>query len=373
MEQPYDRAGITASTPDPAGGLIDRDEDGNPTGILKELAIALVAEQLPETSSEQLLNALRLATESLHRFGITAIHDQRMKDHDDGPRMLSALQTLRRDHQLRLRVNCNLAAHQLPHLASLGLSAGFGDDYLRLGHVKVFTDGSLGSRTAWMLEPFAEPETSVSANYGVSLTPPNQMAAEFQQASALGFPISVHAIGDRANRVCLDIFEELAQSGPQPHIPHRIEHVQIISPDDLPRLSQLGLTASVQPLHVTDDIDIANMLLGGRGAHMYNFRSLIKNGTVVAFGSDAPVANVNPFLGFHAAIFRQRPERMSEPPWYGDERVSLEQTIIAYTMGAARAAGWHDTIGSIRPGKRADLIVLDRDIFAIAPRADRLR
>ena len=192
------------------------------------------------------------------------------------------------------------------------------------------------------------------------------MAAEFRQACELGFPISVHAIGDRANRVVLDIFEELAQSAPQPPLPHRIEHVQIIDPVDLPRLAQLGITASVQPIHATDDMDTADLFLRERGAHMYNFRSLFACGALVAFGSDAPVSDPNPFLGFHAALTRQRPERMGEAgPWYGDERISLEQTIFAYTLGAAKASGWDKVIGSLTPGKLADLIVVDRDLFAL--------
>ncbi len=191
------------------------------------------------------------------------------------------------------------------------------------------------------------------------------MAAEFRRAVEVGFPISVHAIGDRANRVCLDIFEELASSGLAPSIPHRIEHVQIIDPADLPRLAQLGVTASVQPIHATDDMDTADLFLGERGAHMYNFRTLLDSGALVAFGSDAPVADPNPFVGIHAALVRQRVERLPAPSWYAGECITLAQAIEAYTLGAARAAGWEQSIGSITPGKRADMIVLDRDLFAL--------
>ena len=176
--------------------------------------------------------------------------------------------------------------------------------------------------------------------------------------------MSVHAIGDRANRVVLDIFEELADSGLQPPIPHRMEHVQIIDPTDLPRLARLGITASMQPIHATDDMDTADRFLGGRGAHMYNFRSLLESGALLVFGSDAPVADPNPFLGFHAALVRQRPERLAASPWYANERISLAETVYAYTLGAAHAAGWERMIGSLTPGKLADLIVVDRDLFA---------
>ncbi|MFN3332830.1 MAG: amidohydrolase family protein, partial [Caldilinea sp.] len=137
-------------------------------------------------------------------------------------------------------------------------------------------------------------------------------------------------------------------------------------PTDLPRLTQLGVTASVQPIHAIDDMDTADLFLGERGAHMYNFRSLVEGGALVAFGSDAPVADPNPFAGIHAALVRQRTERLPAPSWYGDECISLEQAIYAYTLGAARAAGWAQEIGSITPGKRADVIVLDQDLFTLS-------
>lgn len=358
-------AGIGPETGDPPGGVIDRDASGRPTGVLRELAIMQVRPIIPNPDPAQLDTILKEGMQALHRLGITAIHDQRMKDHTEGPRALAAYQRLRRAGQLTLRVNCNISAHDLPHLVALGLNSGFGDDYLRLGHVKVFTDGSLGSRTAWMLAPFEKQDPGEPDNCGVSVTPPAQMAAEFKQAVEAGFPISVHAIGDRANRLCLDLFAEVAAQGLQPPIPHRIEHVQIIDPQDLPRLSQLGLTASVQPIHATDDIDLAEVLLGERAAHTYNFAGLSNVGTLLALGSDAPVANENPFLGIHAAVCRQRVERMSRLPWYPAERLTLAQTLHGYTLGGALAGGWHDAIGSLQPGKRADLIMLDRNLFEL--------
>jgi len=358
-------AGITAATPNPPGGVIDRSADGQPTGFLREQAILLVERHVPVPAPAEIDAALQEGMAVLNRLGITAVHAQRMKDSPDGIQEWSSLLRLREQGKMTVRVACNIAAHDLPHLAALGLRAGFGDDHLRLGHVKVFTDGSLGSRTAWLLDPFVKLDPAEAVNRGVSVTPPEQMAREFRQAAELGFPISVHAIGDRANRVCLDIFEELKDAGVEPPLPHRIEHVQIIAAEDLPRLAHLNVTASVQPIHATDDMDTADLFLGERGAHMYNFRSLLDSGALVAFGSDAPVADPNPFLGFHAALVRQRPERMEAPAWYPHERITLAETIYAYTMGAARAAGWQKTIGSLTPGKRADLIVVDRDLFAL--------
>ena len=364
-------AGITSTTPDPAGGLIDRDETGEATGVLRELAIGLVSAQIPEPSPDELLASIRNALPQLHRLGITAIHDQRIKDGSEGLRMLDSYSRLRESHALQIRVNCNIAAHQLPVLAALGLRSGFGDDYLRLGHVKIFSDGSLGSRTAWMLEPFVPQSPVEQPNYGVNVTPPEQMAAEFFLAQQLGFPISVHAIGDRANRVVLDLFEELAPKMEPLPIPHRIEHVQTISASDIARLGQLNISASVQPIHLTDDRDLVERYWGDRTSTTYAFRSLLDTGARLAFGSDAPVANPNPFLGIHAALVRRHPNDL-QPSWQPQEALTLDEIIHAYTLGAAQAAGWDTVIGSLSPGKRADLIVLDRDLFALAKEPSRV-
>ncbi len=359
-------AAITSATANPLGGVIDRDAAGNPTGYLRELAIELVTRHIPQPTPGQMDDALRQGQAELHRLGVTAIHAQRVKDGSDGPREWASLLRLREQGELKLRVACNVAAHELPHLAGIGLRSGFGDTYLRLGHVKVFTDGSLGTRTAWLLAPFEKLAPGEADSFGVSVTPPDQMAAEFRRAVELGFPISVHAIGDRANRVCLDIFEELADSGLKLHIPHRIEHVQIIDPVDLPRLGQLRVTASVQPIHATDDMDTADRFLGARGANAYTFASLLKSGALLAFGSDAPVADPSPFAGLHAAVVRQRIERLPAVPWYGHQRITLAEAIHAYTLGAAQAAGWQCEIGSLHVGKLADLVVVDRDLFSLS-------
>lgn len=358
-------AGITRATVDPAGGLIDRDASGQPTGVLRELATKLVTAHILPVTEAELQAAIQNATRHLHSLGITAIHDQRIKDGSEGAPMLAIYTRLDQGHALELRVNCNIAAHQLPALHALGLRGGFGNEYLHLGHVKVFSDGSLGSRTAWMLEPFLPQFAGEPDNFGVNVTPPEQMAAEFRLAQELGFPISVHAIGDRANRVVLDLFEELAPHFSPLAIPNRIEHVQTIDPSDLPRLAQLNITASVQPIHLTDDRDLTDHYWGKRARNTYAFRSLHEAGARLAFGSDAPVADPNPFLGIHAALTRHQPYD-GRPAWQPQERLSLDRIIHAYTLGAAEAAGWQSTIGSLSPGKRADLIVLDRDLFALA-------
>lgn len=358
-------AGIDQATDDPPGGVIGRDERGQPNGMLWELAINKVSEVMPKPEPAEMEAALIEAMAELHRLGVTAVHDQRMKDQDEGPFMLATYQRLAETGRLKLRVNCNVAAHDLDHLVALGLRSGLGSDYLRLGHVKLFTDGSMGSQTAWMLAPYERAHDARPDYVGVNVTPPAQMAAEIRRAAMQGFPASVHAIGDRANREVLDIFEELAQSRLTLPAPHRIEHVQILDPADGARLVALDLTASVQPLHALDDMDMAEAVLGERASRTYNFGRLAAADTRLALGSDAPVADPNPFLGIHAAVIRQRPDRLERGAWYGAERLSLAEAIRGYTLGAAEAGGWQQTIGSITPGKRADLIVLDRDLFRL--------
>jgi hypothetical protein len=358
-------AGIVQGTPDPDGGIIGRDEDGRPTGLLLELAINLALEKMPAYPEAFLDQALSGSMAELNRLGITAVHDQRMKDQEDGPPALAAYQRLHQKDALTLRINCNIAAHHLHHLSELRLYSGFGDDYLRLGHIKLFTDGSMGSRTAWMLAPYEPNKINRGDNVGVNVTPPEEIAETFRRAVNAGFPISIHAIGDRANRTVLDIFEELVSAGPQPPIPHRIEHVQIIDPADLSRLAQLNITASVQPSHITDDMETAEHVLGRRADRVYRFQSLLESGALLALGSDAPVADPNPFLGIHAAVCRQKTTNMAAGSWYGAERLTMAQTIAGYTIGAAKAAGWDDVSGTITPGKLADFIVLDRDLFTL--------
>lgn len=355
-------AGITSTTEDPPQGLVEKNARGEPTGLLKEMATYLVARHIPLPTESERLDAMRLGIRTLHRLGVTAIHDQRYGGSEPGSVILGAFQTLKRSGELALRVNCNVSATDLAHAEGLGVRAGFGDDRLRLGHIKFFMDGSLGSRTAWMIDPFARQPGESADNYGVVVTPPDEVAETIRAAAHAGFSVSVHAIGDRANRELLDVFEELAAVLPAPAVPHRIEHVQMIDPDDAARLPRLNLTASVQPVHALDDMDTADLLLGPRADRAYRFRSLLDAGTRLAFGSDAPVADPSPWLGLHAAVVRRRPERQGRAHWFGEQRIPLHDALRAYTLGAAEAAGWQQTIGSISVGKRADLILLDRDL-----------
>ena len=359
-------AGLLEKNVEIEGGVIDRDSDGQPTGVLRELAINPIRDHIPAPTGEHTDRALLQGISALHRLGITGFCEQRMKDQEDGPKALAAFARLNRRQQLQMRVSCNIAAHNLSLVEALGVSSNMGDERLRLGHIKIFADGTLGSRTAFMLEPFKPGPFDEHDNRGMMLTPTEQIASELKRAVEVGFPVSIHAIGDRANRRCLDLFEELRASGAEPPVtPHRIEHVQILHEEDIPRLAELGVTASLQPVHILDDMDTADAYLGERSKDTYRLGSLHRSGALLAFGSDAPVAEINPFHGIHGAVVRQRPDRLDQPSWQPQELLDLETTLRAYTIGAAQAAGWDRLTGSLVPGKKADLCVLDRDLFKV--------
>ncbi len=376
-------AGITAETPDPPESKIERDSSGQPTGILREWnAIELVERHIPEPDEATLAGWLEEAITLAHSLGLTGIHDQRVEN--EGDLSFRLFQALNQSGKLNLRIHMNIAADRLPLAAALGLQSGFGNDRLWVGHVKSFADGTMGSQTAHMLEPFSNDP----GNTGIAVTPADEMWQLATAASEAGFPISIHAIGDRAVREVLDVVSELASgkwaseqvtpatSGRSPlppltpsplHLPmpHRIEHVQLLHPDDVGRLAQLGVVAAVQPVHLQTDWPTADRVWGQRARLTYAFRSLLDAGTILAFGSDAPVAPLNPMLGVFTAVTRQDNAHQPTGGWYPQERISLEETIYAYTMGPAILSSKQDVQGSITPGKWADLIMLDRDLFEI--------
>lgn len=336
------------------GGEIVTDEEGIPTGLVLELALnPLRAASAPE-DGEALDVAIEHGLAHLHEFGVTAVCDQRMKDQAEGPVTLQALLKLFRQRRLRTRVRTNVAVHDLHAYAERAAQPELQSQLLRLGHVKIFSDGALGSRTARMLEPYERD----GDNRGLWATSPERLRHDFQEVAAAGLPISVHAIGDEGVRVCLDLLEALPRRAQGP--PHRMEHVQIATEQDLRRLAPMGLAASLQPAHCLDDMDLADAWLGRRADRAYRFATLHRTGALLAFGSDAPVSDPNPFYGMHGAVHRSRPGR---EPWYPAERLDLPTTLEAYTRGAARAAGCDPFTGTLEVGKAADLAVLDRDLF----------
>jgi len=357
-----EKAGITAETPDPPGSCIDRDPDsGEPTGILREWeAIRLVQDIIPEPDDETIVVALRASIAEAHRLGLTGIHEMPVEG-EKKPALRSFLH-LRQQGELSLRVVCMIPVEHLDEAIALGLGSGLGDATLRVGGVKLFADGSMGSSTAWMLEPFEGSDD----NYGLVVTPKEEIFDIARRAQAAGISLTIHAIGDCAIRAVLDVLTEI--QGIQPStLRHRIEHVQCIHPSDVHRLAQLGVIASVQPPHIMDDWAVADRVWGERGRCAYAFRSLLDAGTHLAFGSDCPVAPLNPLLGIQAAVLRQDRKGEPEGGWYPGERLTVAEAVRGYTLEAAYAVGLEDVLGSITPGKLADMVVLSRDIFAIPP------
>jgi predicted amidohydrolase YtcJ len=358
-------ADIHSATPNPDMGVIDRDPLGEPTGILRELAINLVRAVLPKHSDEHAAEVMRRAMPQVHQLGLTGVHDFRIMGGEDGAPALRAWQRLRATDQLSLRAYVLLPGEYLDEAITLGLQSGLGDDFLRIGPVKYFSDGATGARTAWMLAPFDD------ADAGMPLTPMDEMAANIAKAHRAGIGTAIHAIGDRAIRELLDVYTEVLGSVDArlsgPRVPHRIEHVQHSQPDDLQRLGPLGLVASVQPLHLAADIAMIEKACGDRARWAYAFRDLLNAGTILALGSDCPVVSPNPFYGIHAAVTRQRRNGTPEQGWYPGQRLNVAEAVQGYTLGPAMASGQQKNLGSLSPGKLADLIVLDRDIFNILP------
>jgi predicted amidohydrolase YtcJ len=364
-----ERAGVDEATADPPEGVLDRDETGRPTGILRELAVNLVDDVVPEPTEYDYIEAMYEAMIALHKLGLTGLMDQRIMGGIDGLGSFRAWQRLRDLGRIPLRVWTNIPGERLDEVVSMGLRTGFGEDCIRLGHVKFFSDGSVGARTAWLLDSYTDAES------GMPLTPVEKIADGAAKSEEAGLAVAVHAIGDRANRAVIGIFEGLIRSRREdedrltalPVAPHRIEHVQMIRPEDIERLSGLGVVASVQPMHILDDIPMADQCLGDQSRWLYPFRDLLDSGITVAFGSDCPVSSANPLMGIHAAVNRCYPGGKPSEGLNPDQRITVAEAVWCYTMSPALVSGREKQLGSLAPGKRADLVVLDRDIFKIDP------
>ena len=356
------QAGISAETRDPAQGVISRDDSGEPNGILKELAINLVRNVIPPPSEAEAMAALQDGFPLLHRLGLTGVHDFRIMGGADGPPAFRAYQALAAGGKLNLRMWMQVPGELLDEAIALGLRTGMGDDVLRVGQIKIFSDGGQGARTAWMVAPYED-----TGDCGMPLTPMDEIAKAIRKADAAGLAVAVHAIGDRANRELIGVFEQIDSCNSQraTRLPHRIEHVQVIQPGDVLRLGELNVVASVQPIHCPDDIPMIEESIGERGRWAYPFREMFKAGITLALGTDCPVASPNPFWNIHAAVTRQGRDGTPEGGWYPSQRLSVSEAVWGYTMGPALASGREHAQGSLSPGKLADLVVLDRDIFEI--------
>lgn len=345
-------AGVTAATPTPAGGQILRDERGEPTGIFQENACRLIDDVIPERTPEEYLQAMRLGLRYAHQVGITGLHCM------DGINCFRSLQALQARGELSVRFFKQLPESHLENAIGAGLTTGFGNDWLRVGCLKLFSDGSLGSQTAFMLEGFeGRPDY-----LGVPTHTPDSIAEVIEKAVRNNIAVAVHAIGDAANRMVLDALEPVADISRRKGLRHRIEHAQLLTPDDLPRFAELGIIASVQPSHAPSDRYVADKFWGERARWAYAFRSLLKSGARLAFGSDVPVEPLDPLAGIHAAVWRKRLDEPESESWYPEERLSVNEALHGFTMGAAYASGEEHVKGSIAAGKLADFVVLTHDI-----------
>ncbi len=357
-------AGITGTTPNPPGGVIQRDNTGHATGILFEAPVMdMVGSLIPTLTAAELAELMEQAQTLAWKSGLTGIHDF------DDPEAFEAMQILHEQGRLGLRVVKNINRPYIESAMKLRLRWGFGDDWLRLGSLKLFSDGALGPRTALMIEPYeGEPD-----NRGVAVLDKEEMVELVSVASRAGFPSAIHAIGDRAVHDVLDVYatvrREEAERGIHPtERRHRIEHVQLIHPDDAHRLAELDVIASMQPIHATSDYPMADRYWGARSRWSYNARLQLDMGARLAFGSDSPVEPFEPLKGIHAAVTRRRADGSPGPSgWYPDARLTMDEALRGFTQGPAYAAGMEDRLGMIAPGYLADLVVFDRDLFTTPP------
>jgi predicted amidohydrolase YtcJ len=327
--------------------VVERDERGDPTGVLRENAAWQFRDRHVRPSIAEMVEAMRAGLRIAAARGVTAIHDK-----DGWMGAFEAFQRLRERDELTLRVWQSLPADRLPHLGAIGLRSGFGDDLLRAGYLKLFMDGTLGSATARLLD-----------GSGVEITSGTRLAEIVREAAAAGWPVGVHAIGDAANRAALDAFEATADAWRPLGLRQRIEHAQLLDPADLPRFAALGVAASVQFSHAPSDRDLADRVWEGHpGAYAY--RSLLDAGARLANGSDAPVEELDPLRGIVAGVLRTLDERSA---WRPEQAVTVEQALRATCVEPAWLARDDGRRGTLAPGMLADLVVLDRDPLTCAP------
>jgi predicted amidohydrolase YtcJ len=354
-------AGITAATPDPAGGVIYRKPGGKePTGLLRDNAMGLVAKLVPPPSDDAIAEAVRAALDEARRVGVTSVQDMDGSAPATRRKLFRLYQRLARSKQLTLRIDLRWPLAEWKALADLGVEADFGSDWVRIGGLKGFVDGSLGSSTAKMFEPFLNEPGST----GVWVTPPDALRRYILEADRAGLSVAVHAIGDRANAELLDVFAEVIKTNGPRDRRFRIEHAQHLRPQDYARFQELGVVASMQPYHIIDDGRWAEGRIGAkRCASSYANRSLLDAGAKVAFGSDWSVAPLDPLAGIDAAVNRRTLDGKHPGGWFPEQQLRVAEALEAYTLTSAWAAFQEKERGSLAVGKLADLVVLSRDIL----------
>jgi predicted amidohydrolase YtcJ len=362
-------AKVTADTADPPGGVVYRLADGKtPGGVLKDNAMALVDRLIPEPGEDEIGEAVRAAVRAFAANGITGVQDMDGSSSATRRTLFRVLQRMAAAGELTVRVDLRWPIAAQREITGVGVAANFGGEYVRVGGVKGFMDGSLGSSTAKFFAPFAgEP-----GNTGVYVTEPDRMRQLIRDADRAGLSVCVHAIGDQANAVLLDLFAEAAKANGPRDRRFRIEHVQHLRPADYTRFKQLGVVASMQPYHVIDDGRWAEGRIGKeRCASSYAFRSLLDAGAVLAFGSDWPVAPLDVIAGIDAAVNRRTIDGKHPGGWFPEQRITAAEAVRAYTRGSAYAGSQEAERGTIAAGKLADVVVLSRDVLAAGER-DRI-
>ncbi|HEX8181956.1 MAG TPA: amidohydrolase [Pyrinomonadaceae bacterium] len=354
-------AGVTRATKDPPGGLIVRDAQGEPTGVLKDAAMAFVNDKIPAHSLDEMLDALRAATNHAASLGVTSVQD--MSAGDD----VAVYQLLARRSELKTRVYAVRSLMTWEALRRVGVLRAFGNDLIRIGGLKGFADGSLGSTTALMFEPYNDAPT-MRGLVGDEMQPEGVMLARVKGADAVGLQVMIHAIGDAANDKILSIYEQVARADGARDRRFRIEHAQHLRAQDIARFGRDRVVASMQPYHAIDDGRWAEKRIGHERARTtYAFRSLLDTGATLAFGTDWYVAPLNPLLGIYAATTRRTLDGQHPQGWIPEQKITVEEAVRAYTVGSAYAEFTDDVKGTLTPGKLADLVILDRDIFKIDP------
>jgi predicted amidohydrolase YtcJ len=330
------------------GGVVERDERGEPTGVLREECAWHFREAYVRPTEDEMVDASREGVRIAIGRGVTAVHDK-----DGWLGVLGVWQRLRDEGSLQLRVWQSIPAEQVDELAALHIRTGFGDDLVRIGYLKAFMDGTLGSQTARLLD-----------GTGVQITSRDELADYIRRGAGAGLPLAVHAIGDLANREALDAFEATREAWQPLGLRHRIEHAQLLAPEDIPRFADLGVAASVQFSHAPSDRDLADRFWSGKTDGAYAYRSLWATGALLANGSDAPIEELDPWAGVAAGVLRTSDDR---PPWHPEQRLTLEEALRATTVNPAWLAHDEHDRGKLLPGYLADLVVLDRDPFELAP------